>query len=131
MTFSNSIYHFRKVFFHPRVFIFILAGTLIIFMTFFTSNNALEIAISGVASVFIGIGVNNFSSFETHLKDEQKIKSKMGHSIKLLGVIHSRIKQLNTDIAELACNKTKKELVELEQLISISIQLLNESRSLD
>ena len=113
------------------LFIFILAGTLIIFMTFFTSNNALEIAISGIASVFIGIGVNNFSSFETHLKDEQKIKSKIGHAIKLHGVIQSRIKQVNHDMADHVCDKTKKDLVELEQLISISIQLLNESRSLN
>ena len=129
MKLSNSIRHFQKIFFHPRVFLFILAGTLIIFMTFFTSNNALEIAISGIASVFIGIGVNNFSSFETHLKDEQKIKSKIGHGIKLLGVIQSRIKQVNHDTADHICDKTKKDLAELEQLIGISIHLLNESRS--
>ena len=131
MKLSNSIRHFEKAFFHPRVFIFILTGTLIIFMTFFTSNNALEIAISGIASVFIGIGVNNFSSFETHLKDEQKIKSKMGHGIKLLSVIQSRIKQINRDITHHPGEETKKDLAELEQLINISIQLINESSSLE
>ena len=131
MKVRNFIRHFQKVFFHSRVFIFILAGTLIIFMTFFTNNNALEIAISGIASVFIGIGVNNFSSFETHLKDEQMIKSKMGHGIKLMNVIHARIKKVNHDMGEQVCDKTKKELIELEQLIIISIQLLNESSSLD
>ena len=100
-------------------------------MTFFTSNNALEIAISGIASVFIGIGVNNFSSFETHVKDEQKFRSKMGHGIKLMGVIQSKINQVIHDIDDQVCYKTKKDLQELEQLITISIQLLNESRSLD
>lgn len=131
MKVRNFIRHFQKVFFHSRVFIFILAGTLIIFMTFFTSNNALEIAISGIASVFIGIGVNNFTSFETHLKDEQTIKSKMGHGIKLMNVIHSRIKQVNHEIGDQVCDKTKAELIELDHLITIAIHLFNESRSLD
>ena len=81
--------------------------------------------------MFIGIGVNNFSSFETHLKDEQTIKSKMGHGIKLMNVIQSRIKQVNHDMGDQVCDKTKKELIELEHLIAITIQLLNESRSLD
>ncbi|WP_199119376.1 hypothetical protein [Pedobacter sp. ASV28] len=47
----------------PGVLLFILGGIAIIFMTFLTENNALEIVISGLASIFIGIGVNNFSSF--------------------------------------------------------------------
>jgi len=126
MKFSTFITHFRKVFLHPRVFIFILTGTLIILLTFVTSNNALEIAISGVASVFIGIGVNNYSSFETHLKDEEKIKSRMSYGLKLMAVIQSRITQLNLDVTDQVCDKTKKDLIELEQLINISNQLMNE-----
>lgn len=55
MKLRKSIQHFQKIFFHPRVIVFILAGSLIIFLTFFTHNNALEIAISGIASVFIGM----------------------------------------------------------------------------
>jgi len=130
MKFSNFIVHFRKVFLHPRVFIFILTGTLIILLTFVTSNNALEIAISGVASVFIGIGVNNYSSFETHLKDEEKIKSRMSYGIQLMTVIQSRIKQINLDVTDQVCHKTKKDLTELEQLINISSHLINEGSHL-
>jgi len=40
------------------------------FLTFLTDNNAMEIAISGIASIFIGIGVNNFTSAEIHEKDK-------------------------------------------------------------
>ena len=76
MTIKKDFSRFWRAFSHPRVFVFMLAGIVIIFLTFFTSSNALEIAISSIASVFIGIGVNNFSSFETHLKDDQKLKQK-------------------------------------------------------
>lgn len=67
--------HFQQLcqsFRHPRVYFFIIAGTCIIFLTFFTNNNAFEIAISAIASVFIGIGINNFTSLETYLKNSEK-----------------------------------------------------------
>ena len=131
MNIKNHLSKFWQAFIHTRVIIFILTGTAVIFLTFLTNNNALEIAISGIASVFIGIGVNNFSSFETHFKDEQKIKSKMDHTKKLMCIIQSRINQLNNDVNDGTCAKTKKELTELEQLINISIQLINESSSLE
>lgn len=130
MNLKNYIRHFRNVFFQSSVFVFILAGTLIIFLTFLTKNNALEIAISGIASVFIGIGVNNFSSLETHLKDEQKFKSKKGHATKLMCIIQLRISKLNNGVIGDDCDEMKKELTELEQLIIISIQLLNENNPL-
>jgi hypothetical protein len=63
---------------HPNVFIFIVIGTGVIFLTFLTDNNAVEIAISGFASVFVGIGVNNLSSFETSAKDAKKTKGTPG-----------------------------------------------------
>ena len=53
----------------PKTGLYILLGTCIMFLTFLTDNNAMEIAISGIASIFIGIGVNNFTSAETHEKD--------------------------------------------------------------
>src|SRR5437870_2013811 len=117
-------FHFFRTFFHPRVFVFIVTGTLIIFLTFFTSNNALEIAISGIASVFIGIGVNNLSSLETHLKDEQKIKSKIRHSLNVMEITKSRISRLYTEANKESCNKMKDELAELEQFINLGIQLI-------
>ncbi len=54
----------------PKTGLYILLGTVIMFLTFLTDNNAMEIAISGIASIFIGIGVNNFTSAETHEKDK-------------------------------------------------------------
>lgn len=129
MKFPKSIRHFFKTFLHPRVFIFILAGAVVIFLTFFTKNNALEIAISGIASVFIGIGVNNFSAFETHLKDEQQAKSKMGHTLSLMGLIQDKIKQANRNATGNDVEKLKDQLTEAEQLIQVCIQLLKENNS--
>ena len=64
MKFKITFGHLLLILSHSRVFIFIIIGTAIIFLTFVTNDNALEIAISGMASMFIGIGVNNFSSIE-------------------------------------------------------------------
>lgn len=123
--------HFRKIFFHPSVFIFILTGTAIIFLTFLTDNNALEIAISAIASVFIGIGVNNLTSLETHSKDEQKLKSKIGHILKVMEITQSRIKIIHQELNKQNCHKMKVELAELEQIISLSIGLIKEEDNLN
>ena len=123
--------HFRKIFFHPSVFIFILTGTAIIFLTFLTDNNALEIAISAIASVFIGIGVNNLTSFETHSKDEQKLKSKMGHTLKVMEIAQSRIKIIHQELNKENCSKMKVELAELQQILNLSIGLIKDVDSLD
>ena len=131
MKLKIYIQHFRQSFFHPRVFIFILAGTLIIFLTFLTNNNALEIAISGIASVFIGIGVNNLSSLETHLKDEQKLKSKIGHLLKVMEITKSQITRLYNEAGNESCSNMKGELAELEHLVNLSIQLIKEDSSLN
>ena len=131
MKLKNHFYYFRKSFFHPRVFIFIIIGKGVIFLTFLTNDNALEIAISGIASVFIGIGVNNLSSLETHSKDEQKIKSKIGYSLKVMEITKSRINRLYTEANKESCCKMKDELSELEQFINPSIQLIKEDSSLD
>ena len=131
MKLSKHIHFFLLNFFHPRVYIFILTGAVIIFLTFFTDNNALEIAISGIASVFIGIGVNNLSSLETHLKDEQKLKSIIGHSVKVMEITKSRISRLNKQAGEEDLSKINNELAELEELMSLGIQLMKASTSSD
>jgi hypothetical protein len=67
----------------------LLSGIARIFLAFLTSNNAVEIAISRIASVFVGIGVNNYSMIEGHLKEERQIKMKIGQSAHILRVTNS------------------------------------------
>lgn len=119
-----------EAFRHPRVFIFILAGALIIFLTFFTQNNALEIAISGIASVFIGIGVNNYTSHETHLLDEGKLKSKTDELLRVMEITKSKISRLANEMESNNSINTRQELDELDLLINHSIQLIKEAGSL-
>jgi hypothetical protein len=125
MKIQKHFIHFWQTFLHARVVIFIFIGADIIFLTFLTRNNALEIAISAVASVFIGIGVNNFSMLETHEKDEQKLKAKTLHFIKALEFIQSRINTLHAEANALPIDKLKHELANLEQLIAFAIQLMD------
>jgi hypothetical protein len=126
MKIKKNIRHFHQTFFHPRVFVFILTGTLIIFLTFLTTSNALEIAISGIASVFIGIGVNNFSSIEVQIKNDRKLKSKTGHAVRLMEITKEKISRLYNEAAEENIAKMKSELIELEQFIALGIELMNE-----
>lgn len=49
---------------------FIALGVTTIFLTFFTEDNALELVISGIASVFIGIGVNNYTVIEDRERND-------------------------------------------------------------
>jgi hypothetical protein len=128
---KSHFQHFLQTFFHPRVFAFILAGTLIIFLTFLTSNNAIEIAISGIASVFIGIGVNNLSSLETRLNDERKLKSKTENLLTLLEIIKSKITKLYAETNKENCTKIKGELSELVRFMNLSIQMIKDYSSLD
>ena len=109
---------------------FILAGALIIFLTFLTQNNALEIAISGIASVFIGIGVNNYTSHETHLLDERKLKSKTDELLRVMEITKSKIGRLTNELEEENHSKIRQEVEELDLLINHGIQLINEGSSL-
>lgn len=131
MKIHHSARYFLKNFFHFRVIFFMLTGAAVMFLTFLTNDNALEIAISGMASVFIGIGVNNLSSLETHLKDEQKIKSKTGHLLQVMEIISSQISRLAKETGNESSSKIKDELTELEQLISLGIQLIKEDISIN
>ncbi len=123
--------HFWQTFFHPRVYQFIIIGTGIIFLTFLTANNALEIAISGIASVFIGIGVNNFSSLETHYRDEQTIKAKVGHSLKVLEMANAKIENIQTDLYSGNDQQVVADFEQLKKFMSLMTQLLKDEASLD
>jgi biotin-(acetyl-CoA carboxylase) ligase len=131
MKLNKQIRAFLRYFFHPSVFIFIFIGTAVTFLTFLTTNNALEIAISGIASVFIGIGVNNLSSIETHLRDEQKLKSKTQHSIRMLEIVKSQIVRIHNEIKTGNYQNIKAEFEELEQFMKLSIELIKKDESLD
>ena len=91
MKITNYFPYFGKSFFHPGEYLFILIGIALILLTFSSNNNALEIAISGIASVFIEIGVNNLTTLETQSKEGQKIKSKMEHTLNLMRMAQTRI----------------------------------------
>ncbi len=130
MKFKINYHLIWQAFRHPRVFLFILVGTLIIFLTFLTQNNALEIAISGIASVFIGIGVNNYSTYETHLIDELKLKSKTEELLRVMEITKSKIHRLTNEIDVENHSKIKLELEELDLFINHGIQLIKEGSSL-
>jgi hypothetical protein len=122
--------HFKEAFFHPRVFIFMLAGVVVMLLTFFTDDNALEIAISGIASVFIGIGINNLTSLEMHLKEEQKLRSRMGHLLTTMGLVQSRLRIIAQELNQDNGAVTKAALIELEQIVGLVIGLIREEAPL-
>jgi hypothetical protein len=111
---------------HPRVLIFMLSGIAIIFFTFLTSNNATEIAISGIASVFIGIGVNNYSMIENHLKEERLVKKKAGQSAHILRATQTMIRDLNREAKSNETENLKSEIEKIDRFIRLGIQLVEE-----
>ena len=124
MSPKKHFHQFWMAFSHPKVFVFILLGAGVIFLTFLTENNALEIAISGFASVFIGIGVNNFSSFETSLKDRERLKSYVDHSKQLLQITKPKIAKLQSEVS--ARDNVKEGLIEIENLVSLHISFVDQ-----
>ena len=112
----------------PRVFIFIVTGVVVIFLTFLTDNNAIEIAISGIASVFIGIGVNNFTSLQGKQEDRRLEQQRGQYASKVLDLMDIRTRHAReaADWAERAPVRT--DLDEIEQLISLLRQILVEDR---
>ena len=124
MSPKKHFHQFWIAFSHPKVFVFILLGAAVIFLTFFTDNNALEIAISGFASVFIGIGVNNFSSFETSLKDRERLKSYVNHSKQLLQMTRARISKLPSEVP--VGENVREKLDEIENLVSLHISFIDQ-----
>ncbi|MFT3680928.1 MAG: hypothetical protein QM791_11685 [Ferruginibacter sp.] len=124
---KQHVKQFRKIFFSTRVFAFILLGTVIIFLTFLTNDNAMEIAISGVASVFIGIGVNNFSSVEASLREQQKQKSKRQHLLSILELVELKAKRIQSAALTTDSTAIKADAAELEKLAALTINLLKEN----
>ena len=129
MGIKKSFEAFWQAFIHPRVFIFILTGTAIIFLTFLTDNDAMEIAISGIASVFIGIGVNNYSSFETNLSNEKRLASRVGHSLKIMELAKSQISRIHNELKNGNNQYVNTGIAELEDFMTVSIELIRESSS--
>jgi vacuolar-type H+-ATPase subunit F/Vma7 len=111
---------------HPRVLTFMLSGIAIIFLTLLSSNNAIEIAISGIASVFIGIGVNNYSIIKNHLKEERLVKKNKGQSVHILRVTQAMIKDLNTELEKHETENLKSEIEKIDRFIRLGIQLVEE-----
>ncbi|HET9824732.1 MAG TPA: hypothetical protein VFP87_05330 [Chitinophagaceae bacterium] len=126
MSPKKHFQQFWTAFSHPKVFLFIALGAGVIFLTFLTDNNALEIAISGFASFFIGIGVNNFSSFETSLKDSRRLESYLHHSKEMLGMMRLKAKTLQSELANEKDSKMKAAIEEIEQLVALHISFLEQ-----
>ena len=117
---------FWKTFNLPSVIIFISIGSAVIFLTFLTNDNALEIVISALASVFIGIGVNNFTTLETRLLDKKSVNTKISHSIKVMKITRARIVQMQQSLTRENFDNVNSELEELEQIVSLGMELLKE-----
>lgn len=84
---------------------------------------------SGTASVFISIGVNNLILFKTHLKDEQKTRIKFGYFIKVMAMVNSKIENqaaLNAGNYQ----HVVYDLTKLKQFMTLMKQLLLEEESL-
>ncbi|MBX9783494.1 MAG: hypothetical protein K2X48_09395 [Chitinophagaceae bacterium] len=123
---NNRFIHFLKLFFSARVFIFIVLGAAVIFLTFFTHNNALEIRISGIASVFIGIGVNNFTAHETRQRDMEQRKYRSCTLLKTLALAENKIIQTKKEIEQGLYNKSLISIDEAEKLIVLNKHLVHE-----
>jgi hypothetical protein len=117
---------FLRNLFHPQVSFYVVIGICVIFLTFLTDDNALEIAISGIASVFIGIGVNNFSSLAIRINDNQIFRSKLGHSIEMLRIVKSQIAIINAEVKQGTYHNINTEFDELEKFIDLSIKILGD-----
>ena len=100
------------------------------FLTFFTNNNALEIAISGFASVFIGIGVNNFTFLDVRTGDEQQIKSKVAHSMKALEMTEAKIDVAEKNLAAGSYQQLTQDLAEAKQYMILLSGLIEEEEIL-
>lgn len=110
---KRQLLRFWQTFRNAGVMLFIVSGTGIIFLTFLTDNNAPEIVISGVASIFIGIGINNFSSLETQNRDEVIINKKVKHSLQVLKMIDLKFGAIQQNVLKGNTGQVKIDLLEL------------------
>ncbi|MBO9631499.1 MAG: hypothetical protein J7578_00170 [Chitinophagaceae bacterium] len=121
---------FWQSFSRPQVFIFILIGSGVIFLTFLTRNNAIEITISGFASVFIGIGVNNFTSYQTHHRDELAMKRKIAHALQILDLVEDKIDIIHDEADNGKKEEARKDFKDLTRYIFLLKQVLKEDEPL-
>lgn len=66
-----------------------------------------------MASVFIGISVNNFSIINTHQTGENKIKPKIARALKMMEITIHKVQRSQEETN--GNDYLKKELTELEQ----------------
>jgi hypothetical protein len=112
----------------PKTGIYILLGVIIMFLTFFTTDNAMEIAISGIASIFIGIGVNNFTQ-TTDTPDKKKAGASPKAVTTLKILTHTKDKLQNTQLLidkNIGPEVIKNQLKELQDYIDLSIEHLDD-----
>ncbi len=125
MSYINRFRHFRRTFFKPQVVVFILTGVGIMFLTFLTKDNPLELGIAGIASIFIGIGVNNFTVIETEQRDERKLNRKTKQAIETLQHIQLKIKKIK-GMSAVNPQLINAEMEEMCSYIGLCIQFLDE-----
>ena len=125
MRYIKGFKLFKKVFFQPQVFVFILTGVSCIFLTFLTNDNALELGIAGIASIFIGIGVNNFTAVETEQKEGRKWDRKTQQAIETLHHIQMKIKKIK-GMSGTDPQLINAEMEEMRDYTGLCIQFLEE-----
>lgn len=100
-----------------RVFGFIAMGVFTIFLTFFTNDNALELVISGIASVFIGIGVNNYTVVEDREKQERYWAATLRYCIRNLDTAVVKAEWMAGHASKLTVTVLEHELEDLKRQI--------------
>ncbi len=123
---KRKIKLFFEHFFKSNVVVYFLIGIAIIFLTFLTDNNSIEIAISAIASVFIGISVNNLSAHEASHKITLNVQKKINQSVKMLSVIQEKLNRLHEDIETSSKENISKDFEELKAFMKISVEILQE-----
>lgn len=119
--------HLRYVwhtFRRPKVFIFIMIGVGVIFLTFLTDNNALEIAIAGIASVFIGIGVNNYTSQEMHHGSLVIARKQQQHIVQVILLLQSKINAASLE-PDTRISLSRRDIDEVNKLLTLLEQMLS------
>lgn len=119
MTVNRHLRYYWRIATHPKVFMFIILGAGVIFFTFCTNNNALEIAISGLASVFIGIGVNNFTAHEASLKRKERILLREQYVLKLWQLTNTKMKAIQNDVHINSSEQTAHKVKELSEVMEL------------
>jgi len=125
MSYINGCKNFLKILLTPKVIVLILIGTAVMFLTFLTQDNALELGISGIASVFIGIGVNNFTAIETEKKEELRLKLKLQNTINTLIQLQKKVIKIES-IAHERPENIMIELQETKDYVALCIHYLDE-----